>query len=598
MSGKTMLKTVRMMAVGVALVVMRAGTAAAAVVPVPLAGGANTAFADEKADDRAGGWTDQGGNDLRLLPAGPLMAAGVRFEILADAATGGKSCIVLGGPKRGYLPAKAELPVPELSGECLYLLHAAAWCPSAKEQKMTGELKVAYADGTSQEIHVRFGRDVGDWAKGESFKNAARGWTVYNGNTQVSLFASRFTLKPKPVKALHFESKESAWMVAAVSLGDEVTLRPLRPNLTLDTTYTAPALEGVLADADEKAVPKNIILVIGDGMGSGALKLASLYQHKAEGQLVLQRLPTVGLCETYSASSDVTDSAAAATAVASGHKTANGMLGLSPDGKRLTPFTEVAHRAGYAVGLITSDALTGATPSGFYAHVDARGAYQKVADDAAVCGYEVLIGNANAKGWFVPKNAGGQRDDTRNVAEEMVAKGYAVIESREAFAQAAADKRVLGFMAKGTLDHETCLAELTETALARLSRDDKGFFLMVECTITDGGGHANNPEMTVRGTLQVDWAVRQAVAFARARGDTLVVVTADHETGGLDAIMSRTDPKRLVISYTSTNHTGVPVPVYAFGPGAQLFSGLFDNTDIAKKISALWSLTLPAPAKR
>jgi len=265
-SGKTFLKTVQMMALGVALVVMRAGTAAAAVVPVPLAGGANTAFADEKADDRAGGWTDQGGNDMRLLPAGPLMAAGVRFEILADTATGGKSCIVLGGPKRAYLPAKAELPVPELSGEYLYLLHAAAWCPSDKEQKPTGVLKVAYADGSSQEIHVRFGRDVGDWAKGESYKNAARGWTVYNGNTQVSLFASRFTLKPKPVKALHFESKESAWMVAAVSLGDEVTLRP---NLTLDTTYTAPALEGVLADADEKAVPKNIILIIGDGMGSG-----------------------------------------------------------------------------------------------------------------------------------------------------------------------------------------------------------------------------------------------------------------------------------------------------------------------------------------
>jgi alkaline phosphatase len=596
MSASGMFRTVRGIVVAA---VALAAFHVFAMTPVPLAAGANTAFADDKADDRAGGWTDQGGNDMRLLPAGPLMAAGVRFEVLSDAATGGKSCIVLGGPKRAYLPAKASLAVPELNGECLYLLHAAAWCPPAKEQKMTGELAVDYTDGTSQTFHVRFGRDVGDWSKGESFKNAARGWTVYNGNTQVSLFASRFELKGKPVKGLRFESKESAWMIAAASIGNTLTLRPLRPNLALDKTYTAPEPPAsALPDADEKAVPKNIILVIGDGMGSGALKLASLYQHKAEGRLFFQHLPSVGLCETYSASSDVTDSAAAATAIASGHKTKNGMLGLTPEGLRLTPFTAVAHRAGYAVGLITSDALVGATPAGFYAHVDARGSYQKVADDAAACGYEVLIGNANTKGWFFPKTAEGLRDDTRNVADEMAAKGYAVIETREAFAQTAADKRVLGFMAKGTLDHETCLAELTETALARLARNDKGFFLMVECTITDGGGHANNPELTVRGTLQVDWAVRQAVEFARTRGDTLVVVTADHETGGLDAVMSRTDPKRLVINYTTTSHTGAPVPVYAFGPGAHRFAGLIDNTDIGKKISALWGLTLPAPAKK
>jgi alkaline phosphatase len=120
---------------------------------------------------------------------------------------------------------------------------------------------------------------------------------------------------------------------------------------------------------------------------------------------------------------------------------------------------------------------------------------------------------------------------------------------------------------------------------------------MVECTIIDGGGHGNKPELTVRGTLQVDWAVRAAVAFARARSDTLVLVTADHETGGISARIAGTPPGKLVISYATTSHTGAPVPLYAYGPGAHLFRGTVDNTDIAKNVCSLWNLNLPPPAK-
>lgn len=168
---------------------------AAAIAPVPLAAGANTSFTDQKKEDRQGGWIDLGGNDLHVLKTGPTTIAGVPFTIADDAASGGKSCIVLGGPTRSYLPSRATLQVPELRGKFLYLLHAAAWCPPAKEQKMTGALFIDYADGTSAEIHVRLGRDVGDWTSPDSYKNAARGWTAYNGNTQVSLFVSRFELK-------------------------------------------------------------------------------------------------------------------------------------------------------------------------------------------------------------------------------------------------------------------------------------------------------------------------------------------------------------------------------------------------------------------
>jgi len=570
--------------------------AAADFIPLPLAGGANTGFSDTVEGDRQGGWTDQGGNDLSVIPPGRLTVSRVPFDILGEAAHPGKTCVVLGGAKRPYLPAKAELPVAGKLGACLYLLHAAAWCPPAQEQKMTGVLFIDYADGKTSECPVRFGCDVGNWAKPDSYKNAARAWTAYNANTQVSLFVSRFALEKKPVKALRFEARESAWMVVAATLGDEAVLKPIRANLVLDKTYAAPTLDAPLAEMTNAPAPRNVILIIGDGMGPGALKLTSLYQHKAEGRLVMEQLPVASFCTTHSESSDVTDSAAAATAIACGHKTANSTLGMTAGTNRLVSFAEAARQGGRAVGLITSDAITGATPSGFYAHVMRRGACQEIAGFAAASGYNILIGNATGKAWFAPKDAGGQRTDARNVSDEMALAGYAVVENAEAFAQVPQDKRVLGFIDSKALGDEPALGQLTETALARLAKNDKGFFLMVECAITDSGGHGNNPELTVRGTLQVDWAVKRAVEFARKRGDTLVLVTADHETGGLNCAMSRTAPHRLVIHYTSTSHTGVPVCFYAFGPGAQLFSGVIDNTDIAKTIAHLWRLSLLPPA--
>ena len=573
-------------------------SAAPAFTPLAFDDAANTGFCDTQADDHKGGWTDQGGNDLHVLPPGNLTLSSVPFIILSETNAPGKTCIVLGGPKRTYLPGKAVIPVPELRGACLYLLHAAAWCPAAKaKNNMTGVLTVDYADGTSAEIHVRFGRDVGDWASPDSYKNAARAWSAYNGNTQVSLFLSRFPLKKLPVKAVHLQAKDSAWMVVAASLGDETPILPLKADLTLDNTYIAPVLDAPLANTTASAAPKNIILIIGDGMGPGALKLTSLYQHKADGRLYLQQLPVASFCTTYSASSPVTDSAASATAFACGYKTDNGTLGLTPDKSRVTSVAEAAHKEGRAVGLITSDAITGATPAGFFAHVNARGSYSDVADWVSTSAFDLFVGNANGKGWFAPKAAGGQRADTRNLLAEMSAAGYAVSEDPAAFAQTPADKRALGFMAKGTLDSETSLAQLTETALARLAKNDKGFFLMTECAITDAGGHGNKPELTVRGTIQVDWTVKAAVDFARKRGDTLVLVTADHETGGLTCCITNNPADKLVMNYATTSHTGVPVRLYAYGPGSDLFKGTIDNTDIAKNIARLWQLTLPAPVK-
>jgi alkaline phosphatase len=268
------------------------------------------------------------------------------------------------------------------------------------------------------------------------------------------------------------------------------------------------------------------------------------------------------------------------------------VLGLDSHKRKLVSVAALARQSGRAVALLTSDPLTGATPAGFYAQVSQRGNYSAVADCATACGYDLLLGSASAKASFLPKGSGGKRTDTRDLVQEMMAGGYAVAETAAAFAQAPLEKRVLGFLDKPTLEPETALGTLMETAFARLAQKQKGFFLLMECTITDKGGHSNDPELTVRGTLQVDWAVRKAVDFAQKQGDTLVLVTADHETGGLLSALSRSVPDRLLIHYTTTCHTGVPVPLFAFGPGSKDFSGVIDNTEIAKTIARFWKLPL------
>lgn len=569
--------------------------AAPSFTPLPLGKGANTAFADTDADDEKGGWIDLGGNDLSVIKPGITKASGVPFNILDDNATRGKSCIVLGGPMRPYLPKTAEISVDRKQGEILYLLHGAAWGPSAKALKVTGLLTVEYADGAKKEYRVRFGRDVADWSKPNAYKNAVRVWSEYNGNTQVSLFASKFKLEPKPVKAIRFVVRESTWMVVAATIGDNVKLTRIKPDLKLDRTYVAPALDKPLAAFDGNAVPKNVILIIGDGMGPGAVQLTSLYQHKAEGRLVMEQVPVDTRCATVSLGGRVTDSAAAATALAAGIKTKNSRLGMTEDKQFVISASEAAFKQkGKSVALITSDAITDATPAGFYAHAPARNRFEEIAADAASSRYDILIGGVKGKPWFLGKGTGdGKREDGRNLLREMTSAGYVSIESQAAFDQAPAGKRVIGFMPVGSLDSETGLGDLTKTALARLARNDKGFFMMVECGITDKGGHGNDPELSVRGTLQVDWIAKAALEFASARGDTLVLITADHETGGLSAKINAAG--KLLIAYDTTSHTDIPVRFLAYGPGSAKFNRpLIDNTDVGLTIATFWGLDLSA----
>ena len=561
--------------------------------PVSLESVANAARMDEHAKDGKGGWLDLGTNDLRDFPSGRSFLARVPFDVPACTNESHRTSLVLG---RGG-PESVNLAVPAgLRGKRIYLLHAIAGGPLPQKREIAARLTVSYKGGGKIERRLRTGRDVADWTTGRGFGNAVRGWTVYNRHTQVSLYVSGFDLdETREVEKITFKAEGNCpWMVLAATVGDKVEMKGLAQKKPLQGTYLAPpSRTAPLKVFPAGQRPKNVILIIGDGMGQGALRIASLYQHKRDDALYTQQFPFGGFCTTIPANAPVTDSAASATAFACGYKTSNGTLGLriSSDAerknpKRLVSVAEKAHAAGRAVALVTNDRITGATPAAFYAHVAGRGETLTVAEQASTCGFDVLVGQGGDRGPFLPTSAGGKRKDNRNLLDEMARAGYANVDAQAAFDAVPATQKVMGLFR--SFDGEQSIAAVVSTALRHVGDAPKGFFMMAECATTDGGGHGNDPSRSVFGVMQVEWMVKAAVEFAEARGDTLVVVTADHETGGISVLRSATGA--INISYTSTSHTAAPVALYAYGPGAEQFDGNIDNTDIAKIFSALLDL--------
>ncbi|MGI5868805.1 MAG: alkaline phosphatase [Kiritimatiellia bacterium] len=562
------------------------------VVPVPFGAAANTSFADDVADDRQGGWTDQGGNDLRVIEPGRHEHSGVVFDIASDAAAGGKSCIVLGGKPRPYLPQEAEIPVAAQGGEAVfYLLHAGAWCPSNNE--ILGTLTLQYADGTSKRHNIRGGRDVADWFQARSGPNNVRAWSEYNGQKQVSLFISKFPLEPNlKLKSVRLVATDMVWMIAAASIGDDVAVEPLKIVYKIDREFQAPSVQEPLVQRRTGGTPRNVILVIGDGMGQGALDLTSLWVHGETNKLFLQQLPIQGRCKTASANSRVTDSAAAASAIACGEKVNNGSVAVTPDGRALKSVALFARGKGKAVGILTSDPLSGATPAGFFARQKARGMAPEIVADAAACGFDVLLGQAATRGLFLQN---GQEPNQRNLQKEMEARGCRFVEDLEQFAAVPAGSRIVGQIeSKRFTTDDRMLGKFARAAIERLAKNPNGFFMMVESTYPDTGGHSNDPTVSIMGTVHADWAVKAAVDFAQSRDDTLVICTADHETGGLKAVAAPDGSRTPDIEYGSVNHTADPVPLGAYGPGAERFEGEIDNTDIAKTIAGFWDFVVPA----
>jgi alkaline phosphatase len=294
----------------------------------------------------------------------------------------------------------------------------------------------------------------------------------------------------------------------------------------------APA--GAHAATPRPARPTHVVLMIADGCGTASVDLGRMV---GGAPLALDEI-LVGSVATASTSSRITDSAAGATAMASGVKTANRMVGVDPSGRQLPTVLERARERGMATGLVVKSTMTDATPACFAAHVMGRGAQDTIAVQEIDGGVDLLLGGG--RDWFLPLSRGGVRKDSVDVIARARRRGYAVVGNR-AELNAARATPLLGLFAHDDMSYaldrdmltQPGLPEMTRKALALLSRRPAGFFLMVEGSRIDHAGHANDPASHARELLEYDAALRAVLDFARRDGHTLVVCTADHETGGL-----------------------------------------------------------------
>lgn len=328
-------------------------------------------------------------------------------------------------------------------------------------------------------------------------------------------------------------------------------------------------------DIDKK--PKNIILMIGDGMGLSQMYAA--YTSNG-GQLNMNRCDQIAIVKTNSANDYITDSGAAGTALACGQKTNNGMIGMTPDSMPLESILKLAEKHGLATGMVTSCDITHATPAAFIANVPSRKLAEKIALQFLYTDIDVFIGGGRDR--FL------HREDNLNLLDSLVAHHYQVAENIPELAKINQGK----LAALLYPDHPPKVAEGradmltigTSKAIELLSKNPAGFFLMVEGSQIDWGGHENNMEYVISETLDFDRVVGLALDFAEKNGETLVIITADHETGGLSNLEGDFKERRADGKFTTSNHSAEPVILYAYGPGSEHFKGIIENTDVFRLI--------------
>lgn len=329
---------------------------------------------------------------------------------------------------------------------------------------------------------------------------------------------------------------------------------------------------------------RNVILMIGDGMGLNHIWLTRVAAIGPDGRLNMECMPVSGLITTHSASHLKTDSAAAATALATGRKTANGMISMLPDGTVPKTLLEKAEERGMATGLVVTKAVTDATPAGFGAHNASRDNQSAIAEDILANGIDVIMGGGRK--YWLPAARGGGRTDGRDLTLEAKRKGYSCITTRSEL-DALRTLPVLGLWSGNTLEEngdEPSLAAMTAKAVQLLGREPGGFFLLVEGSQIDTRSHRHDTPAVITRVLGFDAAVKEALSFAAQDGHTLVIVTADHETGALAVLDGLQRPE---VRWASFDHSSQPVALFAYGPGAELFTGMYDNTGVALRVAGL-----------
>ena len=302
----------------------------------------------------------------------------------------------------------------------------------------------------------------------------------------------------------------------------------------------------------------------------------------------LERFAVLGLVTTHSENELITDSAAASTALATGHKTANGVVSVSVDKKPLKTLFEFAQELGKCTGVVVTSSVTHATPAAFFAHVEDRHQHADIAEQLLNSGLDVLIGG----GWeyFIPKsNEGSRRQDNKNLLGSLETRMPVALSYDKLPEQG---KKLAALLAPDGLpkaaDRDYSLAELTEVAIRILSNNRKGFVLLVEGSQIDWAAHDQDHEGIIAEMIDFDGAVGTGFDFAQKHGNTLMIVTADHETGGFAVHGGSMKTKQVTSTgFTTSGHTASMVPIFAYGPGSSRFSGIQDNARIGQTLIAL-----------
>lgn len=321
---------------------------------------------------------------------------------------------------------------------------------------------------------------------------------------------------------------------------------------------------------------KNIILLIGDGMGLSQVSAAIYYK---DGIPNFERFGTIGLSKTSSDSDLVTDSAAGATVFSAGVETYNGAIGVSRDTLAVSTIVEQLSRQGYGTGIVATSSIQHATPAAFYAHVKHRKMYEEITEFAPNSGVDFFAGGGLK--FFT------DREDKRNLLEDMKEAGYTIITDKLPSKNIVGKELILlaeDGMPKMSEGRGDFLPNATKLALDKLSKNDKGFFLMVEGSQIDWGGHDNDADYLIEELLDFDKAIGVALDFAKKNGETLVIVTADHETGGFTLSTDGKNYNKIKPAFSTKGHSGTMVPVFAEGPGAFLFNGIYESSEIYFKM--------------
>ena len=347
--------------------------------------------------------------------------------------------------------------------------------------------------------------------------------------------------------------------------------------------------------------PKYVFYFIGDGMGLNQVVGTQYYLRSCQGELGVTPLcftqfPYMGVATSYSGNSDVTDSAAGGTALATGHKTYNGAIGLDIDAQPVTSIAEMAKRCGMKVGVATSVTLNHATPASFYAHQKSRNDYYEIGVQLAQSGFDFFGGGD------LEENVNNEDKTAPQLYDVAVEAGYKIIYGYERLKKGNKGKKVILIQDKNAVEKtipyaidavqgDLTLEYITEMGIKQLD-NRKGFFFMVEGGKIDYAAHANDAATVFHEVEDFDRAIRVAYEFYLEHPkETLIIITADHETGGLGLVSGNADfnlsEQGVEYRWCTTGHSAQMVPVYLYGTGAELINGIMENSELGTKLKSL-----------